>query len=714
MKQLLQSLADGQTIIEEVPAPKLSEGRALIQTSVSLISSGTERMMVEFGKANLLQKAKQQPEKVREVIDKTRTDGLAATLDAVKFKLDRPIPLGYCNVGRVCSSNLRDYPVGTRVVSNGYHAEVVSVPKNLMARIPDNVDDNDAVFAVIGAIGLQGVRLSKPMIGETFAVFGMGLIGLMTVQILKAHGCRVLAIDIDDERLSIAKTYGAATLNPNKNENLFSYVAAFTRDVGCDAVLITAATDSNQIISQAAKISRKRGRIVLTGVAGLNINRADFYEKELTFQVSCSYGPGRYDQSYEELGNDYPVAFVRWTEQRNFVAVLDLMSEGKIKTKELISHEFLFEEAQNAMGLLTSNKKSLGILFKYNNQFSDFEDKHFVAVEQSKNNLQTRSDDNGEVTINVIGSGNYASRVLIPAFSKTGAKLNSCVSAGGISAIFSAKKFGFRNASTDASAALSDQDANCVIVATRHDQHAEQVLSALQTGKHVFCEKPLCLTKGELDAIQAEALKRPDQILMVGFNRRFSPLTGRIKKLLENDSSPKNIIIKVNAGYIPPEHWVHDPIVGGGRIIGEVCHFVDLSRFIIGASIYDHNVTYTGNHEKLSQKSDQASINLKFTDGSVATIIYLSNGHKSYPKETIDVFVSGKILTLNNFKSLRGYGWKAFRRQNLIRQNKGQFECASAFVAAIRKQTKPPICKHEIFEVTRYTLEIAERLNAET
>ena len=712
MKQLLQSLSNGQTILEEVPVPRLSEEKALIKTSVSLVSSGTERMLIEFGKANLLQKAKQQPEKVKEVIEKVHTDGLAATLDAVKSKLDRPIPLGYCNVGRVSCSNLKDYPVGTRVVSNGCHAEVVSVSKNLMARIPDNVDDSEAVFTVIGAIALQGIRLAKPLIGETVAVFGMGLIGLLSVQILRAQGCRVIAIDIDDERLSIASQYGAEIINPNKSQNLYECVSLFTRSIGCDAVLITAATDSHQIISQAAKISRKRGRIILTGVVGLNINRSDFYEKELTFQVSCSYGPGRYDETYEELGNDYPVAFVRWTEQRNFVAILDLMSEGKISTKELISHEYLFEEAESAMRLLSSKEKSLGILFKYEERTIDFEGEQRVIVERDSANNSFHPNKETDVIINVIGSGNYASRVLIPAFSKTGAKFNCCVSAGGVSAVFSAKKFNFLRASTDTEDALTGPDANCVIITTRHDQHAEQVLSALKSGKHVFCEKPLCLTKNELKKIENEALSRPNQILMVGFNRRFSPLTSRIKKLLETENSPKNIIIKVNAGYIPNDHWVHDPIVGGGRIIGEACHFVDLARFIIGTNICEHHVTYTGGSGSASQTTDQVSITLKFGDGSVANIIYLSSGHKSYPKETIDIFASGKILTLNNFKGLRGFGWKNFKRQSLLKQNKGQFECASAFISAIKNQTQPPISTGEIFEVTRRTLEIAESLNA--
>lgn len=712
MKQLLQSLSNGQTILEEVPVPRLSEGKALIKTSVSLVSSGTERMLIEFGKANLLLKAKQQPEKVKEVIEKVHTDGLAATLDAIKSKLDRPIPLGYCNVGRVSCSNLKDYPVGTRVVSNGYHAEVVSVSKNLMARIPDNVDDSEAVFTVIGAIALQGIRLAKPLIGETVAVFGMGLIGLLSVQILRAQGCRVIAIDIDDERLSIASQYGAETINPNKSQNLYECVNIFTRSIGCDAVLITAATDSHQIISQAAKISRKRGRIILTGVVGLNINRSDFYEKELTFQVSCSYGPGRYDETYEELGNDYPVAFVRWTEQRNFVAILDLMSEGKISTKELISHEYLFEEAESAMRLLSSKEKSLGILFKYQERVIDFEGEQRVIVERDSANNSFHSNQETDVIINVIGSGNYASRVLIPAFSKTGAKFNCCVSAGGVSAVFSAKKFNFLRASTDTEEALTGPDANCVIITTRHDKHAEQVLSALKSGKHVFCEKPLCLTKNELKKIENEALSRSNQILMVGFNRRFSPLTTRIKKLLETESAPKNIIIKVNAGYIPNDHWVHDPSVGGGRIIGEACHFVDLARFIIGTNICDHHVTYTGGSGSASQSTDQVSITLKFGDGSVANIIYLSSGHKSYPKETIDIFASGKILTLNNFKGLRGFGWKDFKRQSLLKQNKGQFECASAFISAIKNQTQPPISTGEIFEVTQRTLEIAESLNA--
>ena len=708
MKQLLQHLGNGKTTVADVPRPAVAPGTLLIRTSASLISAGTERMLVDFGRASLIDKVRQQPDKVAQVLDKMRTDGVAATLDAVRSKLDQPIALGYCNVGRVAEvgAGVNGFAVGDRVASNGKHAEVVVVPRNLCARVPDSVDDDRAAFTVLGAIALQGVRLAQPTLGESVAVIGLGLVGLLTVQILRANGCRVLGIDLDASRLELARGFGAETVDLGKGADPLAAAAAFSRGLGIDAVLITASTSSSEPVAQAAKMCRKRGRIVLVGVTGLELSRADFYEKELSFQVSCSYGPGRYDAEYEEGGHDYPVGFVRWTEQRNFEAVLDLMAAGRIDVAPLVTHRYALERAGEAYDLLASGAPSLGIVLQYPPQPADVES----APEPRTVALRPVAAPSGKASVAFLGAGNYAGRVLIPAFRDAGAELRTVVSAGGASAVHFGKKFGFANASSDAEAALADPEVDTAVIATRHDAHARLVLAALRAGKHVFCEKPLCLTLEELAGIEAEAARHADRLLMVGFNRRFAPQVVRMRELLGTLGEPKSFIVTVNAGAIPPSHWTQDPAVGGGRIVGEACHFVDLLRHLAGAPIVRSHAVALGRHPALAVRDDKAAITLEFGDGSVGTIHYLANGDKGFPKERVEVFCGGRVLQLDNFRRLTGWGWKGFRSMALWRQDKGQAACAKAFVDAVRGGGVSPILFDEIVEVSRASIELQQML----
>jgi predicted dehydrogenase/threonine dehydrogenase-like Zn-dependent dehydrogenase len=701
MKQLLQSLKDGATNVADVPAPRAGAGQALIRTSTSLVSAGTERMLVEFGKGNLIQKARSQPDKVRMVLEKARTDGIAATYDAVQSKLDQPLALGYCNVGRVIESGVEGLLPGDRVVSNGNHAEIVTVPGNLCARIPDNVSDDAASFTVLAAIGLQGIRLAQPTLGECVVVTGLGLIGLLTVQMLRAQGCRVLGIDFDPARLDMASRFGAEVVNPRAGEDVLARALAFSRGRGVDAVIITASTTSNEPVSQAARMCRKRGRIVLVGVVGLELSRADFFEKELSFQVSCSYGPGRYDPAYEEGGQDYPVGFVRWTEQRNFEAALDLMASGALDVAPLISHRFAIEEGGKAMALLTSGASSMGILLIFPQASSETELRRSVKFRASRESFP------GKGVVGFLGAGNYAGRTLIPAFKAAGAHLHTVVSGGGVSAVHFGRKFGFAEAATDIALVLENPEIDTVAIATRHDAHADQVLAALRAGKHVFCEKPLCLTLDELAAIESEAEARPEQQLMVGFNRRFAPQVVKMKALLASIDQPKSLIITVNAGEIAPDHWTQDLAIGGGRIIGEGCHFVDLARHLVGSPITAHSAVALGRHAAMPIRGDKVTLMLEFADGSVASIHYLANGDKGFPKERVEVFAGGRILQLENFLRLRGWGWPGFRKMNLWRQDKGALQSASLFLNAIREGRAGPIPLDEVVEVSRVSIELA-------
>ncbi|MGJ8590116.1 MAG: bi-domain-containing oxidoreductase [Yoonia sp.] len=702
MKQILQNLSTGESELIEAPAPQARRGSLLIDTTVSLISTGTERMLVGFGKAGLISKARSQPEKVRQVLDKVTTDGLMTTVDAVRSKLGQPIPLGYCNVGVVGQSRADGFQSGDRVVSNGPHADIVSVPKNLCAKIPDGVSDEAAAFTVVASIGLQGIRLAHPTLGESFVVTGVGLIGLLTVQMLRAQGCRVLAIDFDPEKLALARQFGAETCNPGAGEDPVAAGMAFSRGLGVDGVIVTASTKSSDPITQAARMSRQRGRIVLVGVTGIELNRTDFYEKELSFQVSCSYGPGRYDPSYEDEGNDYPIGFVRWTQQRNFEAVLDMLASGALDVTHLISHRVPFEDAPRAYELLTSDEAALGIILTYGHAVAPRHVRHVTFGPAPVEGA-------GKAVVGFVGAGNYASRMLIPAFKAAGASLHSISSAGGTNAMIHGRRTGFAQATSDTDALIADPAINTIAIVTRHTTHARFTSQALRAGKHVFVEKPLALTIEELDDVMA-AHAETGQQLMVGFNRRFAPQVQTMKRLLDTVRTPKSFVMVMNAGAIPADHWTQDPAVGGGRIIGEACHYIDLMRFLAGAPIVSVQARRMGDTDAEAVTEDKAAITLGFEDGSFGTIHYLANGGAGFAKERVEVFAAGRTLQLDNFLKLRGFNWPGFRKENLRRQDKGQTACSAAFLQAVESGGPAPIPADELFEVAKVAIDVAQIL----
>jgi predicted dehydrogenase/threonine dehydrogenase-like Zn-dependent dehydrogenase len=707
LKQILQNLSNGITTLEDVPCPKIKKKSILIASSKTLVSIGTERMLVDFGKANMIDKARQQPDKVKKVLGKVKSDGLLPTIDAVRSKLDQPLPLGYCNAGEVVESSVEGFSAGDRVVSNGSHAEVVRVNQNLCAKIPDNVDNESASFVVMGAIGLQGIRLIKPSLGECFVVTGLGLIGLLCVQMLRANGCRVLGIDFDSKKCEIAREYGAETVDLSNNENPILISEIFSRGRGVDGVLIAASSESDEVIHQAAKMCRKRARIVLVGVVGLNINRDDFYKKEITFQVSSSYGPGRYDPLYEEQGNDYPIAFVRWTEQRNFEAVLDMMSSGKINMKSLITHRYDIKNALEAYDQL-NDSSSLGIILNYPKLSRETLKISKVALEAK----DPVSYDPTKPRVGFIGAGNYASRVLIPAFKATGVLLDTLVTSGGISGVHHGNKNGFLVASTEISD-LWNEKINTVCIATQHNAHFSQVIEALTNGNNVFVEKPLALNINEIDLIEKayqNANLKNNVRLMIGFNRRFAPHIVKMKELLNAHRSPKTIIMTINAGAIPSDHWVQDSLIGGGRIIGECCHFIDLMRHLIGFSIADFQSTMIGVAPGVEIRDDKVSITISFEDGSFGSIHYLANGGSVFPKERVEVFCDNAVLKMDNYRLLEGYGWQGFNKMKLFKQDKGQKACVKAFLDAIREGQPSPIPYNELIESSRVSIEIAESL----
>lgn len=705
MKQILQSLKTGAVSLADIPCPAPGRGQLLIRTTRTLVSSGTERMLVDFGKAGWIDKARQQPDKVRMVLEKIRTDGLMPTIEAVMNKLDQPIALGYCNVGIVVavSAGVTGFEVGDRVASNGKHAEWVAVPAILCAKVPDGVGDEEAAFTVLGAIALQGIRLVQPTLGETVVVTGLGLIGLVTVQLLRAQGCRVLGLDFDPSKLELARRFGAEVVELSAGADPVAAAMAFSRGRGVDAVIITAATQSNEPMHQAARMSRKRGRIVLVGVVGLELSRADFFEKELTFQVSCSYGPGRYDPAYEEKGNDYPVGFVRWTEQRNFEAVLDMLADRRLDAQALVSHRFELARVEEAYALVAGAGPSLGIVLAYPADAQAAPPARTVAL--GAHPALPKKPAPGEASVGFIGAGNYAGAVLIPAFHATGARLRTLASAGGVSSVHSGRKFGFEQATTDTDALLRDEATNVIVVSTRHDSHARYVLAARAQGKHVFVEKPLCLSRDELLQIEQAYAGDGAPLLMVGFNRRFAPQVQRMQSLLAGAPGPKAFVMTVNAGAIPANHWTQDREVGGGRLIGEGCHFIDLLRFLAASPIERSELVVMGDTTR-----DSVTISLVFADGSIGTVHYLANGVKAFPKERLEVFAAGRVLQLDNFRRLTGFGWQGFSKMNLWRQDKGQNACAAAFVQAVREGRPPPVPLAELLEVARVSIELAEKV----
>jgi predicted dehydrogenase/threonine dehydrogenase-like Zn-dependent dehydrogenase len=699
MLQIIQNLSNGNTVLEEVPAPIVKNGQILIRTTTSLVSLGTERMLVEFGKSNLFQKSRQQPDKVKEVFNKIKTDGLRPTIKAVLNKLGQPIPLGYCNVGKVIAvgKGVEDFVIGDRVASNGSHAEIVCVPQNLVIKIPDNVSDDEAAFTVIGSIGLQGIRLINPTFGETVIVIGLGLIGLITAQLLKANGCQVIGIDYDSTKVSLAKKFGIIAINPNDGIDQVAYVVNFTNSIGADAVIITASNKGNEIISQAAKMSRKRGRIVLVGVIGLDISRADFYEKELSFQVSCSYGPGRYDENYELKGEDYPLAFVRWTEKRNFEAVLQAISNKSISVIPLITEKIDLKDYQIIYENMTGNNSIASILVYPQND---------ISINRSIEITSNSFNSGVKGIIGIIGAGNFTSAMILPCLKNTTAQLKFISSSSGLSGTTLAKKYKIKNSTTDNNIIFCDCDVDLIIITTRHNSHAKLVIDSLRSGKNVFVEKPLALNEMELNNI-IEAYKISGKTLTVGFNRRFAPLAIKMKQVLAANCSPMNIIATMNAGFIPSKIWIHDMEIGGGRIIGEACHFIDLITFLSGSKVKSVCMNSMGIDSK--ENTDNASILLKYENGTNAVINYFSNGSKAYSKERIEVFHQDRTLVMDNWRKLKGYGFKNFNTSSSS-QDKGHQNQFNLLIESLQRGGDQIIPFDEIVNTTKASFAAIESL----
>lgn len=682
-----------------MPSPTVEPGHLLIRSCVSLVSQGTEKMLVQFGRASLFQKARSQPEKLRQVWGKMKADGVRPTLEAVFRRLDEPMPLGYCNAGIIVAvgEGVRGYAVGDRVASNGPHAEFVSVPANLCARIPDGVADEAAAFTVAGAIALQGIRLAAPTLGETVAVVGLGLLGQLAVQLLRANGCRVIGFDFDPAKVELARRMGAEALCVAGENDPVKFAATATNGLGVDAVLITASASSNEVVSQAARMSRKRGRIVLVGVVGLDLNRAEFYEKELSFQVSCSYGPGRYEDAYEDKGFDYPAAFVRWTENRNFQAVLAAMASGALDVGPLISRRVelaKFAEIYDDLGAA-----GLASILTYGTE----------AAAANVLTVSDRSFASGTGVVGIVGTGNFTKMTMLPALHASGAAIKYLCSASGVSGTHLAKKYGVPCSTTDFATVLGDRDVRGVIIATRHNLHAPQIVAAVRAGKHVLVEKPLCLTKEELAEIERALGAVSAASVTVGFNRRFSPHAQQIRELLGPTPAPLSLVATMNAGAIPLKHWVHDPEVGGGRLVGESCHFIDLAIFLTGSLV--EAVTAVGLGGGGAPGGDTASVLLRHVNGSTSVVNYLANGHREWPKERVEIFSQERVLVLDDFRETTGCGFRRFRRLK-TKQDKGHAAQFTEFSRRLRDGGEPLIPWAELANGARATLAIGDALRS--
>jgi len=701
MKQVIQNFKTGNLELYELPVPIARSGFMLIQNAYSLISAGTERSSVSTAQANLIEKARKRPDLVKQVLDNVKREGLLATYEKVKNRLDNVKALGYSSSGVVIESRCEDFQIGDRVAcaGDGYasHAEFVSVPKNLVAKIPDNVDFDEAVFTTLGAIAMQGVRQSDVRVGENVAVIGLGLVGLLTVQILKASGCNVVGLDINNEIFDLAKELGCSATYQS-NWDCLPNIEKLTSGIGADAVIITASAKSNEPMELAVNMTRKRGTIVVVGVVGMDIPRSPFYKKELNIKISCSYGPGRYDDIYEEKGIDYPVGYVRWTENRNMQAFLRLLSDKAINVKKMITHKFPIDKAIEAYDLILNGKeKSIGVLLEYPEKTRDLHTR--VKIRE----IVTGPSD--YLKIGFIGAGNFAQSYLIPNVkalvppSNGRTDLKGVCTSHGVTSKKVAEKFGFEFCTTNPDDILNDDSINVVFVATRHNTHGKYVIDALKSGKHVFVEKPLCISLEELEQIKS-AYESGKSVLSVGFNRRFSPYSERIKDFFADRSSPFAINYRINAGSISKDHWLNDP-KQGGRIIGEACHFVDFLQFITDSNpvkVYS---------ERLDDES--CNITIKFEDGSIASINYLVNGDRSLPKERIEILCGGKTAVLDDWGMLWLYQ-SGKKKKIKLGMQKGHKEEVKAFLNAVR-DGKNTIPFESIYMTTLTTLKVHESLN---
>jgi predicted dehydrogenase len=707
MKQVVQYVKTGQTAVIDVPRPQAGPGMAVVQNAASLVSTGTERMLVDFAGKSMLGKARSRPDLVRQVIDKARREGLLTTVEAVQNRLEQPLPLGYASSGRIVAlgDGMEGFKVGQRVAcaGGGYavHAEFVSVPRNLMAPLPENVDFEAGAFATLGAIALHGFRLTELQLGSRLAVIGMGLLGLLASMLARAAGCLVFGIDLDPDRVELARSLGfTAVTRPEALEA----GSAFTQGLGFDAVQICADTASDDTVVLAGELAGDKATVVSTGVVGLDLPRKPYFEKELRFLVSRSYGPGRYDPLYEEAGIDYPPGYVRWTEGRNLQAFVDLVAEGRFDIQPLISHRYPIAQAGQAYEMITSGDQPfLGVLMTY-----DIDADPDLALKPVQ--LDTRSvASETTVGLGASGAGNFASAVMFPALKKTrGIELVGVVSGAGLKSAQSGRRFGFRYAAAQFEDLLQDDDINTVAIFTRHNLHASQTLAALGAGKHVFCEKPLALNREELEQI-AQALKDNDRLLMVGFNRRFAPMAQRLKDHFQPVQEPLAMHYKVNAGYLPLTHWLHDEREGGGRIIGESCHFIDLLTYLCGS--LPEKVAAFGLPDGGRYREDNVTIHLTFANGSIGTVEYLANGDKSFPKERVEVFGGGRVGVLNDFRRLElvADGHRRSQR-SWLRQDKGHRAEWSSLVQALQSGGVPPIPYEQIISVTQATFAAVESL----
>jgi predicted dehydrogenase/threonine dehydrogenase-like Zn-dependent dehydrogenase len=716
MKQLLQNMKNGKTVVEEVPMPTPRAGQALVKTAASLVSAGTERMVVEFAEKSLVGKARSRPDLVRQVLEKARREGLITTMQAAFNRLDQPMALGYSSAGIIAAlgPKMQGFRVGQRVAcaGGGYavHAEYNVVPRNLLTPLPKNVDFESAAFATLGAIAMHGFRLSEPQIGENVAVIGLGLLGLLAVQIASAAGCDVLGIDIDPKRVALASSLGIEAV---RRTNAVEASAAFTANRGFDVVLICADTPSNDPVELAAIIARDRARIVATGAVGLNIPRKIYYEKELSFINSRSYGPGRYDSSYEEDGRDYPLGYVRWTEGRNIESVVGLMSAGRLKVQPLITHRFPIEQAATAYEVITGKKKEsfLGVLLTYPETVGKLESEkvvRFNAPTFQPATFKPATFQPATCKLGVLGAGLYANATLLPAIKNIkDIELIGIASAGGLHAQHSGKKFGFQYAASSDEEIINDPNINTVAILTRHDKHADLVIKALKAGKNVFVEKPLAVDGKQLTAVSKALSTANRQLLTVGFNRRFAPLAQPLSAFYQDRKEPLYAHYRINAGYIPLNHWTQNPEQGGGRIIGEACHFIDFITFLVGAppvSVTAHALPDGGKY-----REDNVSMTLTFPDGSIGVVDYLANGDKSFPKERLEVFCGGRIAALDDFRKLEMVE-DGKKKEVGGAQDKGWKNEMIAFAKAIREGGQPPIPYEQLIGVTKSTFAAVESL----
>ena len=709
MKQVLQNRKTGRPFVGEVPVPALQKGRVLVRTVASLISAGTERAAVELVSKGLVQEARQRPDLVKAVVAKVKNEGILNTFASVRDKMAASQALGYSAAGIVAAiaSDVTEFQIGDRVACAGVgfasHAEVLSVPKNLCVHLPEDVSFESGAYGTLGAIALQGVRLAEPTLGESVVVIGLGLVGQLTVQLLKANGCRVFGLDLDQARVSLALEMGADHAIVS-SDAASKEIETWTRGHGADAVLITAATDSNQPIELAAQVSRLKGRVIVVGMTGMDIPRQPFFIRELKLIISMSYGPGRYDPDYEERGVDYPLPYVRWTEKRNIESFLQLVGDKRVNVERLTTHRFPIEEADRAYQLISGNvqEPSLGVVLKYDPEAEVVRKVSLGAAAPVRKAEKS-------IGVGVIGAGGYVPAMLLPHFKTEGVEFRSIATASGISAHDVGKRFGFAYAVSSADEVIDDASVNLVVIGTKHDLHAELARKALERDKHVFVEKPLALNDEELESM-LEAARRSKGKLMAGFNRRFAPLGQRAKDFFAGSDAPLSMLYRVNAGRIPKEHWIQNAEDGGGRIIGECCHFIDFMQFLMGAPpVYVFAESLSAKSNKIVD-ADSVFITLRFADGSNGVVAYLSEGDKGLAKERVEIFSAGKTFVLDDFRRATLYKDGREEQITLKAQDKGQQAEVRHVCASVLEGGPPPIALDELAATTRATFRVLDSL----